>query len=145
VGRSTPPAPPYAPLWGLPAARRDAAPHLTQSSRPKLYLKLRMARAAKPGPPQAKPLNLCINPAVAITASWRAPSLYEGVAQRPGIAGSRRPARLTGVTSPTALAEPRAKRAPIGRRSEGAASRAGRYSFPILALLCRPAVGAAHA
>jgi hypothetical protein len=99
----------------------------------------------KPARLKSKPLNHCANLVPARPAIWPAPSLCRGEVVSIGKVRTGRGARLRGVSVSTAVAEPRAKRAPTGRRSEGAASRAGGYSFPILALLCRPAVGAAHA
>jgi hypothetical protein len=99
----------------------------------------------KPARLKSKPLNLCANPVPTRSASWRAPSLCRGEAVRTGKVRTGRGARPCGFAVPAALAEPRAKRAPIGRRSEGAASRAGGYSFPVLVLLRPPAFGAVHA
>lgn len=64
---------------------------------------------------------------------------------RIGKAESRRPDLVDAPLPLPVLAEPRVERAPIGRRSEGAATRAGIHSFPVLALSYRLPVNEHHA
>lgn len=98
-----------------------------------LYLKLRRERRARPVRLNRKPLNAHTIRAATGPRDWRRPSICRGGVVRIGKAESRRRAGFGGALPTPVLAEPRAKRAPIGRRSEGAATRAGIQLFPALA------------